>query len=61
MSEAQTIKSTFIPKPPPDASFLEIESAAAASATFVSNQIDNVVKFPVYELLSEREKLETRL
>ena len=40
MSEAQTIKSTFIPKPPPDASFLEIESAAAASATLVGNQID---------------------
>ena len=40
MSEAQTIESTFIPKPPPDASFLEIESAAAASATLVGNQID---------------------
>ena len=40
MSEAQTIESTFFPKPPPDASCPEIESAATASATFVGNQID---------------------
>ena len=42
MSEPQTSKFSLIPESPPDPSFPEIEPAAAADATRVGDQIDNV-------------------
>ena len=43
MSEPQTSKLSLIPESPPDPSFPEIEPAAAADATRVGDQVDNIV------------------